>query len=264
MSIQFSDASNYRGIIQMLEKELGFNRGDISGNSNKLKDFTADINFALDDFFALALTASGKWQLDDSNQTDYPIIKANLVSAQRDYIFTTDGTGNLILDIYKVAILPSATATLYEEIKPIDQQSESGAEDLVAEQTSGGVPYQYDKTANGIFLDPRPNYNATNGLKVYINREASYFVSTDTTKKPGVPGLFHAYFYFKPALEYARRNNLTNWQRLKERVEEFEGDEARRITGSIQKHFGKREKDVRQIMTPKLSTHGGTLYGRPI
>lgn len=256
MSIQFSDPTNLKGLAQLYATEIGYkNPAEFTGNTTYMKQFAAAVNLAMDDFFAIALTASGKWQLDDSNHGDYPIIKTNLVSGQRDYTFTTDGAGSLILDIYKVAILPSSTATLYEEISPIDQQSEAGAEDMVAEQTAGGIPYQYDKTSNAIFLDPIPNYSVNNGLKMYINRESSYFAYTDTTKKPGVPGLFHAYFYLKPALENARVNNLANWEKLRERVEEFEGDEARRITGSIQKHFGKREKDVRQVMTPKRSLY---------
>src|SRR3990167_10378043 len=116
MSVQFSDTTNYKGIIQLIEKELGFKRGDISGDANLLKEITADVNLAWDDYLTIALPASGKWQFDDSNQTDYPIIKTNLVDGQRDYTFTTDEGGNLILDIYKVAILLSATDTLYQEI----------------------------------------------------------------------------------------------------------------------------------------------------
>ena len=38
--------------------------------------------------------------------------------------FIRPAAGNLILDIYKVLILPSATATEYVEIYPVDQQSQ--------------------------------------------------------------------------------------------------------------------------------------------
>ncbi len=251
MSIQFNDTTNYKGLVQIYEKECGFKRGDISGDSTRLKELTADINLTWDDYLSIALTASGKWQFDDSNQTDYPIIKTNLVSGQRDYTFTTDEGGNLILDIYKVAILPSASSTLYQEINPIDQQSDNEAADIVAESTATGVPYTYDKTANGFFLDPIPSYNATSGLKVYINREPSYFTSSDTTKKPGCPGIHHRYFALKPALDYARRNNLANYNRLLEEVISFEGDEARGITGTIVKYFSRRSKDEAAVMTPK-------------
>lgn len=246
MSLQFSDTSTHRGIIQQLERELGFDPATISGNTTKLKQFTADINLAWDNYLAIALPASGTWQYDDSNHTDYPIIKTNLVDGQRSYVFTTDENSNLILDVYKVAILPSATATQYEEIRPVDQQSSSDVGDLVSESTSEGVPVRYDKTANGIFLDPIPSYNATNGLKIYINREANYFAYTDTTKKPGCPGLHHRYFVLKPALDFARRNKMS--------VEGSLRLEIARIEADIREYFGRRQRDERPRITPKITS----------
>ncbi len=243
MSVQFSDTTNYKGIIQLIEKELGFKRTDISGDSTKLKEFTADVNLAWDDYVHIALNADGRWQFDDSNQTDYPIIKTNLVDGQRDYPFTTDEGGNLILDIQRVSILRSATETLYYDIYPIDQQSDSDAWSLVSENTTEGVPSRYDKTANALFLDPIPSYNATNGLKIYINREASYFTSSDTTKKPGCPGIHHKYFALKPALDYARRNALA--------IEDSLRNEVQLMEQSIEEYFARRAKDERKIITPK-------------
>lgn len=254
MSLAFNDTTTYKGIIQEVEKELGMNYGDISGNPTKLKQFTVSINLAWDDYVYLALNSSGTWQFDDSNQTDYPIIYANLVSGTQNYSFTTDGTGNLILDILKVMILPSASATIYDEIYPVDQQNTPAydlSDDIAKETGTTGTPWRYDKTANGIFLDPTPNYNATSGLKLYINREPSYFVSTDTTKKPGCPGIHHRYFVVKPALDYARRNGLSNYNLIREEVVSFEGDEEKGVTGSIERYFSRREKDKRSILKPE-------------
>src|SRR5260221_10947959 len=201
MSLPFSDTSTYKGIVQIYEKEIGANRGDISGDADKLKEFTADVNLAFDDFLEIALQASGTWQFDDSNQTDYPIITTNLISGRRDYSFVTDGSGNLILDIYKVMV--ADTNGVFKEISPVDQQSadsvQTNVDSFIDGKNTSGIPTRYDKTANGIFLDLIPNYNSTEGLKVFINREPSYFISSDTTKSPGVPGIFHRYFALKPA-----------------------------------------------------------------
>lgn len=240
MSKIFSDTSAYNGLVQLYEREIGANRGDISSDTTKLKQFTADVNSALDYFPELAIKSSGTWQWDDSNQTDYPIIKSNIVSGQRDYAFTSDSSSNLILDIYKLAILPSATATLYEEIYPVDVQS---GEDynLLAEVTTTGIPGAYDKTANAIFFDIKPSYDATNGIKMYINREASYFTYLDTTKKPGVPGIFHEYFFLKPAMDYARRNTLANHDKIALEVSKLEQN--------IKDYYGRREKDVDNELT---------------
>ena len=147
--------------------------------------------------------------------------------------------------------MQGASETLYEVIKPIDQQSDDNAYDLVAENSATGIPYQYDKTANGIFFDPIPSYSATNGLKIYINREPSYFVSGDTTKKPGCPGIHHRYFALKPALDYARRNSLANYNLIREEVVSFEGDEEKGVVGSIQRYFAKRSRDEDYKLTNK-------------
>lgn len=264
MSLVFNDTSTFRGLVQIYEREIGANQGDISGDTTKLKQFTADCNLALDDFVVLALKSSGRWQFDDSNQTDYPIISTNLISGQRDYSFTTDGSGNLILDIYKVFV--ANASGLFTEITPVDVQSATNlgsfgntsgrvwnnSDDLSSftnGQNASGVPFRYDKTANSIFLDPIPNYNYTNGLKVYINREATYFSYDDTTKSAGIPGTFHKYLALKPALDYARRNSLANLPRLEAEVVKLEGLPGQ--PGLIAEYFGRRARDERWRLTIK-------------
>jgi hypothetical protein len=251
MSRVFNNTSDLNGLVQEYEKEIGVDYGFVSGNTTRLKAFASATRTAWDKYIYFALKASGKWQFDDSNQTDFPIVYTNIVSGQQSYPFVLDEQGNLILDIYKVAVLPSATATEYVEITPIDAQSEEGGVNLVAETSQTGTPYQYDKTANGIFLDTTPNYNATRGLKIYINREASYFTSTDTTKKPGCPGVHHDYFFLRPAFENARRNNLSNYTTLRDEILKYEGDEERGIVGSIERYFSRRSRDERGIITGK-------------
>lgn len=250
MSLPFNDTIAYKGLVQFFEKEVGLTRGTVSGDIDLLKEFTSDVNISLDDFTAIALSASGKWQFDDSNHTDdYPIIYTSIVSGQRDYSFLSDAQGNLILDVYKVYILSSATATLYVEVNPIDQQSE--LTNIGIESTITGIPLSYDKTANAIIFDTIFNYNVAKGIKILINREGSYFTYTDTAKKPGVPGILHPYFYLKPAREYARRNSLASFARLDEEILKYEGDDERGIVGKITDYFSRRSKDDRTIMKGK-------------
>jgi len=253
MSLAFNDTTNFKGIIQIIEKEIEKERGFISGNTNRLKETTADVNLAWDDYVYLALKASGTWQFDDSNFTDYPIIKTAITQGQRDYTFTTDEGSNLILDVHKVLIRPSASATDYVEIYPIDQQTKDHGADITSENTAQGVPTYYDKTANGIIFDRIPSYTRSEGLKVLINREPSYFTSSDTTKKPGCPGIHHRYFALKAALDYARRHGLASYARLREEVVSFEGDEEKGITGSIERYFSRRARDERPRLIPRLS-----------
>jgi hypothetical protein len=255
MSRVFSNTTTNDGLVQMYELETGRTLGDVSGNTTELQKFTSATKSTWDRYLELAFRSSGKWQFDDSNHTKYPFIKANIVSGQSDYTFDTDEQGNLILDLYRVAILQSATDTEYKYIPPMDQQSGDKYSDLVTETSATGIPDRYDKTANAIFLEPTPNYSATNGLKLMINREASYFESTDTTKMPGCPGIHHDYFFLRPAMDEARRNSLANYKILQEEVIKFEGDEARRITGSIEKYFSRRSKDETVILRPQFQNY---------
>jgi len=216
-----------------------------TATSYPIADKTADCNLALDSFLAIALQADGKWQVDDSNQTKYPILTADLVSGQRDYSFTTDEQGNIILEIYKVMVKnPSG---LFVEMAQVDQQSENSPDNPITGMVDGqnltGIPNKYDKTGNGLFLDPIPNYDSTGGLKLWINREASYFTVSDTTKKPGFAGIFHEYIALRPSYMYAMRKGLKNVRELQILVLQMEAQ--------IKKHFSQRAKDEQWRITPE-------------
>lgn len=107
MSLVFSNTTTKNGLIQLCERTCGFNDGEISGNTTTLAKFTGDINIALDRALSIIFEVGGTWQFDDSNFTDYPIITTGIVSGQRDYSFTVDGSSNLILDIYRVQVSDS-------------------------------------------------------------------------------------------------------------------------------------------------------------
>lgn len=257
MALVFSDTATLQGLVQEFEREIGANQGDISGNTTKLKQFTASCNQALRDYVRTAIRASGTWQWDDSNQTDYAILSTNLVSGQRDYAFTTDQDGAYILDVFKVFV--ASSTGLFNEIVPVDVST--GSQPLNAPgtvsgmlyprnissftngQNATGTPIQYDKLSNAIFLDPIPDYNYTAGLKMYVNRTASDFLYTDTSKRPGIPSLFEKYLYLKPAADYARRNSLANKNDILAEVIKMEGDEDRGIIGTIASYYSARPKD---------------------
>lgn len=225
-------SATFTNIVSLINSNTKAN-----ATSYPIAEKVIDINLALDKAWAIILQSSGTWQLDDSNQTDYPIITTNLVSGQRDYSFTTDGSSNLILDIYKVLV--ANTSGTFHEIYPVDVQSEHwGLQGFTSGQNIQGQPSCYDKTGNGIFLDAIPNYNSTGGLKIYINREASYFTVSDTTKKPGFAGIFHEYLALFASYQYARRNGQTSQETFKRDMLEMEE--------AMGEYYSKRSKDERQ------------------
>ena len=242
MSIAFSDTTNKDGLIQQIEQALGFPDGFISGDSTRLKIWAGSINRALDKAFHIIFLADGRWQFDDGNHTTYPILTGNLVDGQRDYSFTADSAGNLVLDIARVFVR-MATTEPYYEVFPRDVQSDRESEitSFVDGLNTEGRPQYYDKTATGIFLDPIPNANVSSGLKVYVSREGSYFTSADAAKVPGFAGLYHEYLVVEPAYRYALGNNLANREALKRDVMEIEK--------ALTEFYSKRDPHDRPVIT---------------
>jgi hypothetical protein len=228
-------------IVKQYELEIGANRGDVANNPISLEDFVDQENIAFSDYLTLAFNTAGTWKFDDSNHSDFPEITTNIVAGQRDYTFTTDETGNLILDIYKV--YAKETGKDYQELENIDADTTGVVNTITTGSTITGVPYSYDKTANVIRLEVTPAENVTDGLKVSINREATLFTVDDTTKKPGIPGLHHKWFYLLPALDYARRSSLSSFEKIKQEVIELEAD--------VKKYFSRRERDRQDVLSPE-------------
>ena len=238
MSLVFSDTTNKNGIIQHLEKTLGFNDGEISGNTTRLAQFTSDVNLAIDSALHIIFRSGGTWNFDDSNHTDYPIVTANIVADQQDYSFTEDGSSNLILDIHKV--MYKTDTTDYVTLTPRDQQRTTTVNDRFSNGETG-TPVEYDKTANGIFLYPIPSLSVTNGLKLFINREASYFTASDTSTKAGFSGLYHRYLVLHPAYNYAMTHGLSNRRDVQEQLLLMEQD--------ISEHYARRARDEKPHLT---------------
>lgn len=238
MSLVYSNTTTKNGLIQLCERICGFNDSEISGNTTTLAKFTGDINIALDRALSIIFEVGGTWQFDDSNFTDYPIITTGIVSGQRDYSFTVDGSSNLILDIYRVQVADSNG--LFRDIVPTDQQSNTSPTGFTDGLNTTGQPNSYDKTGSAIFLNPIPNYTRSAALKVFINREGSYFTTSDTTKKPGFAGLFHPYLALHASYNYCMRNQIALKNDLKNEVLEMEE--------AIKNYYKSREKDYQKVM----------------
>ncbi len=216
-------------------------------NSSKysLADKTADENLAIDKVLSIIFKSHGRAQFDDSNHEDYPIIYMDIESGVRDYSFTTDEVGNLILEYYKVMAKLSADATFYTELLPVDQQSDPNTESIWNELNTTGKPARYDRTANGIFLDIVPDYNCTDGLKLLINREGSYFTTDDSDKRPGFAGIFHEYIALFASAQYCNRNKMFDLaDRYERKMQIMEAD--------IKKHYRDRSKDEQSVIQPEI------------
>jgi hypothetical protein len=239
MALAFSNSADGTGLVELLSDLT--NTTAASTSSYSLKKKTRDINSAYAQFMMLAIRASGKWQMDDTNQTDYPIIKMNLVSGQQDYPLLVDGSTipNQILDVQRVECATDSTATKFSVLEAYDQTDETMSLQYLA--TLSGIPTRYDKLANGIFLDRKPNFSATNGLYVYFSRTPVYFLSTDTTKTAGIPDFFHEYLVYRPAYLFCAAKGLDQAPAYLAFLTKMERD--------IAQYYSGRDRDEHRFMT---------------
>lgn len=190
------------------------------------------------------LNADGRWQFDDSNFTTFPIGTTTLVSGQNDYTFD-----NTQLKILKVEIMNNAGK--YYPIYPIDIEDIKKTGVSVSQYApTSGAPVQYDVQGGSIILYPAPdnglNVTLAVGLKVYYQRTAAIFTSAEVTtgtKQPGFASIFHMILAYMGAIPYCIKYQP-------ERVQAYQTKIAQ-MKAELEKFYSKRDKDERQIMTPK-------------
>lgn len=189
--MQFSDTTNKNGLIQECEFWTGLGDAGISGNTTLLKQITSRINRAYDKVLPIVLSHSDKLRWDDTNHTNHPIGYVNIASDTNDYQVLVDGGGLSILNITDVMALPASTATEYQTLHRMTLDDPRALRAMSPNPTDLGVPSAFVEKNNTIFLDVKPNYAATNGLKIFFERIPDYFTSADTTQTPGIPAQFH-------------------------------------------------------------------------
>jgi hypothetical protein len=225
----------YTELLDLLQRYTNTQNTTTSSYPTAAK--TVDINNALNKFMLLGIESEGVWQLDDSNQTDYPIITTALVAGQQDYSFLTDASGNQILDIYKVRIKDSSGN--WSTLRQVDLQT--GSDDDL-NSTVQSIPSKYRVTGNGIFLIDIPNYSLAAALEIFINRTPTYFTTSDTTKKAGIPWGFHEYLAIRPAYYYCLQKGLPQATAL--------GNEMLKMEDMIGDYYAKRNKDKKNQLLP--------------
>lgn len=229
----FNDTTNKSGIIQDCEFWLfSGNYGQISGSADLLNQFTALSNRALDSITNSILESDDRWEYDDTTYTDYPIATANLVNGQGDYVLSVSH-----LKVLRVEI--QGPDGVWNLLTPIDLADMQVARDEYLSTPS--TPIQYDILATSLFLYPKPNYDATGGLRVYFQREPNYFVNTDTTKAPGFVTTSHRLVSLKASYDFAVANNLTD--KIKVLDTEIAKEDLK-----LRGFYGRRNKDEVLVM----------------
>ena len=93
--------------------------------------------------------------------------------------------------------------------------------------SNSGIPSHWLEVNNTLYLYPEPNFSATNGIKLFYEREQHYFVSTDTDAEPGIPKPFHELLALKASLSWNMVNRTTDTpliSRLEARIAKKESE----------------------------------------
>jgi hypothetical protein len=209
---QFSNTTDKNGLIQKFEFWARLPDGEVTGTL--LKQVTDRINAAFENIMPILLSYSDFIRWDDYNHSDEPIGYVNIVSGTNAYKFSEDSNSLDILNLSKVRIKQSATATDYVELDMMKLDDPDVAEAMSPSSSNSGIPTRFLENAGKIYFDVDPDYNATNGIELFFQREQSYFVSTDTTKEPGIPKPFHELLALYAALDYVSVQRPTDTNTL--------------------------------------------------
>lgn len=234
----FSESTNKTGMYEWFQDLTQTN-----STSYTAYKYARDANNALLDYQMIALRSNGGWQFDDTNQSAAPIKSINVVSGTNSYnVLVDDETNaNQILEIEKVECAIDASLSNYNVLTPYNEMDSSFS--ITQDATVSGVPTHYYIRSGTVYLYPKPNYNATAGLKVWVSRTTTYFAGTDTTKVAGIPHTHQKYLVLKPAYEY----NAVNLPERADRVKLLLNE----CVQEIQDYYSMRKKDERNVATSK-------------
>lgn len=229
----YSDSGTGAGLVEMIRRLT-----NTDSTTYPIASLTADFNTIYSEYVSLILSSDTRWQWDDSNYTTLPIATTNLISGQRDYQFD-----DKFLKVLKVLVKdPSGN---YQEIKQIDIQDKNiNAVAMIENQSSNtGQPIRYDLIGDTIRLQPTPDYSQTAGIEVYYQRYEDPFLTTDTTRSPGIPNLYHMGLAYGTAHIFALVHGQPTVDRLK--AEDIECRKA------LAEFLSKRNKGEKPKMTAK-------------
>jgi hypothetical protein len=203
----FSNSSTKLGIVEDIDFICGTN-----STTYPIAEKTRNINVGMDTVADLIQKASGEWNWDDTNQTDLPIGKTDIVSGQTNYTVSSE-----FLSILGVYILDDSGE--YVEIKPVDRNVI-----LTLDTDDTGIAYGYYLSGNTIYLNRVPTANYTSGLKVHFQRNVSYFTAADTTKLAGFNPQFHKLLSLYASRDYAIAKGKNNLVVILNQIEKMENE----------------------------------------
>lgn len=257
--MQFSDTTNKNGIIQTMELLLDFPDTGISGNTTLLKQITNLINNdAYDDVIAEILRNEGTWLWDDfaEGNSRLPVATQTLTttagSEVSNYALPTGASNSGLgssdassfLRLIKVQVKDAGG--FFRNVLPIDESALPVP--LETAFYNPGFPQYYDQVGTSLILYPAPlaaAVTATNGLKITFQRDKVDFTTSDTTKMPGFPAIYH---YLLPLIAAETYAGIKGMKR-----QEFLTQKKLKFYQNLGWGVANRDKDLKQAITSSQS-----------
>lgn len=233
--MQYNDTTNKNGIIQEVERYINMGATWISGDTDRLREFTSYANKKGRQVWHWIFLAQGLWRYDDSNETDLPEATTDLADGTAKYSLPTDA-----LTVRRVEIKDGSG-----NWDRISQLVEDDIEGAISEYyEDDGTPQHYRLVGNTIELFPAPDYAQAASLKVYFDRECVDFVYNATTTTPGFASAYHEVIPVGMAIEWLKIKtpNSPTLQFLREEWARFEKE--------ITEFYSMRNKDVKTVLRP--------------
>jgi hypothetical protein len=195
--MKFNDTSNNSGICQDVWYLTGTDSTSLTTST-----IARIANKVLRELALDAWRFSNSWKFDDSNQTTHPIAEQTLTNGQGDYSLPSTA-----FDIQKAEIQDAAGN--WYPLKPIslDELKNIAVDEFYK---TNGRPIYYYLEGFSLKLKPAPDTSQATKVRIYLSRDIVEFVSTDTTKEPGIPSVLHPLIPYLVALEYASTNGLND------------------------------------------------------
>lgn len=193
----------------------------------------------------MILQSDGRWKWDDTNNAAQPTTTINMTEATTA-VAIPDTT---YLTINRVEVL-DVNGNWYK-INPFNEH-EVVNQSMTEYLKTPGRPLMYEKVGGFLNLYPKPtggSVTLTAGLKVYYQRDASYFTTVDTTKVPGFAAPFHRILSFGGALDYAIANGLSQKINILTPL-------IQKIEQDLQTFYSSRSRDEKVRITPRREDYG--------
>jgi len=198
------------------------------------------VNQKYEEIVGKLIQTDGTWDFDDSNYTDLPIGTTTLVNGQQDYSFDVR-----FLNVIAVEVKDANGE--WHKLSPIDKQTHEGS--ISQYQTTAGMPVEYDKVGESIFLYPAPATGSVTlaaGLKIHYQRTASIFTSAEVTtgtKTPGFASPWHMILAYSAAIPFCMTYKKDRVVMYQNKVIEMEND--------LLAFYSDRNKDEPRRLTVK-------------